>query len=62
MENEITLDKKWILSERQRIIFELFDKGYRDADIARILFGTERSNICRFRQENTDAFKKWVLK
>jgi len=62
MENEITVDKKWILAERQSIIFGLFDKGYRDADIARILFSTDRSNICRFRKENAGAFKKWVLK
>lgn len=54
-------EKKWILEERLDTIFRLMDKGYNDAQIARIMFNIDRSAITRIKNTHFAAFKAWVL-
>ena len=46
-------EKKWVLEIRAKILMELFDAGYTDADIARIMMSTDRANITRHRHKLT---------
>jgi len=54
-------EKKWILDERLKLIFQCWDQGYTDADIARIFFNINRSTITRMKRTFFVDYKKYII-
>ncbi len=52
MAKEIKGEKEYILQIRLKIIFDLIEKGYSDADIARIMFNVHRSTITNIKNKH----------